>query len=57
VPGTLQVQLRAEQPVVLSGSLDDSDMRRVLTYVVKNSEKFDPGVRLDCLDALRAKIG
>jgi HEAT repeat protein len=56
-PGTLQIQLRAEQPVVLSGNLDDSDMRRVLTYVVKNSEKFDPGVRLDCLDALRAKIG
>jgi hypothetical protein len=56
-PGTLQVQLRAEQPVVLSGNLDDSDMRRVLTYVVKNSERFDPGVRLDCLDALRAKIG
>lgn len=56
VPGTLQVQLRAEQPVVLSGNLDDSDMRRVLTYVVKNSDRFDAGVRLDCLDALRAKI-
>jgi anti-sigma factor RsiW len=55
-PGTFQVQLRAEQPVVLSGNLDDSDMRRVLTYVVKNSDRFDPGVRLDCLDALRAKI-
>jgi HEAT repeats len=57
VPGTLQIQLRAEQPVVLSGNLDDTDMRRVLTYVVKNSDRFDPGVRLDCLDALRAKIG
>ena len=57
VPGTWQVQLRAEQPVTLSGNLDDSDMRRVLTYVVKNSDRFDPGVRLDCLDALRAKIG
>jgi HEAT repeats len=57
VPTTFQVQLRAEQPVVLSGNLDDSDMRRVLTYVVKNSDRFDPGVRLDCLDALRAKIG
>ena len=56
-PGTLQVQLRAEQPMVLSGNIDDSNMRRVLTYVMKNSEKFDPGVRLDCLDALRAKIG
>jgi hypothetical protein len=55
-PGTLQVQLRAEQPVVLSGNLDDSDVRRVLTYVVRNSDRFDAGVRLDCLEALKANI-
>jgi len=54
--GNLQVHLRAEQPVVLSGSLDDSDMRRVLTYVVRNSDRFDAGVRLDCLDALKSRI-
>jgi hypothetical protein len=52
----LQVQLRAEQPVTLSGSMDDSDVRRVLTYVVKNSDRFDAGVRLDCLDALKTRI-
>src|SRR5262249_1453488 len=28
---------------------------RVLTYVVANGERFDPGLRLDCLDALRAR--
>jgi hypothetical protein len=55
-PGTFQVQLRAEQPLVLSGNVDDSDMRRVLTYVVKNSDRFDAGVRLDCLDALKSRI-
>jgi hypothetical protein len=55
-PGTLQVQLRAEQPVVLSGNLEDSDVRRVLTYVVRNSDRFDAGVRLDCLEALKANI-
>jgi hypothetical protein len=55
-PGTLQVQLRAEQPVTLSGSLDDMDVRRVLTYVVRNSDRFDAGVRLDCLDALKSRI-
>lgn len=55
-PGTLQVQLRAEQPLVLSGNVDDADMRRVLTYVVENGDRFDAGVRLDCLDALRARI-
>jgi HEAT repeat protein len=30
-------------------------MRRVLTYVVENGQRFDAGVRLDCLDALKAQ--
>ena len=55
-PGTVQVQLRAEQPLELSGSVDDTDMRRVLTYVVENGQRFDAGVRLDCLDALKAAV-
>jgi hypothetical protein len=54
-PGTVQLQLRAEQPMVLSGNVDDINMRRVLTYVVENGERFDAGVRLDCLDALKAQ--
>jgi HEAT repeats len=54
-PGTVQLQLRAEQPMVLSGNADDSNMRRVLTYVIANGERFDAGVRLDCLDALKAQ--
>jgi hypothetical protein len=54
-PGTVQLQLRAEQPMVLSGNADDQEMRRVLTYVVENGERFDAGIRLDCLDALKAQ--
>jgi len=54
-PGTVQLQLRAEQPLVLSGNLDDTDVRRVLTYVVENGDRFDPGVRLDCLEALKSR--
>jgi hypothetical protein len=55
--GTLQLQMRTEQPIQMVGNVDDADMRRVLTYVVANGERFDPGVRLDCLDALRARTG
>ena len=54
-PGTLQLQVRTEQPLVVIGNVDDADVRRVLTYVVANGERFDPGVRLDCLDALKAR--
>jgi len=50
----LQVQLSAQQPLTLNGNVQDSDMRRVLTYVVENGERFDAGVRLDCLEALKA---
>jgi HEAT repeat protein len=54
-PGTLQLQVRTEQPLMVVGSVDNEDVRRVLTYVVANGEKFDPGTRLDCLDALRIR--
>src|ERR1700682_3144929 len=50
----VQLKLSAEQPMVLTGSVDDSDMRHVLTYVVENGERFDAGVRLDCLEVLKA---
>src|SRR5438309_11658768 len=50
----VQVHLNAEQPMVLSGNVEDSDIRGVLTYVVENGERFDAGVRLDCLEALKA---
>src|SRR5437762_2104935 len=50
----VQVHLNAEQPMVLSGNVEDSDIRGVLTYVVENGARFDAGVRLDCLEALKA---
>jgi anti-sigma factor RsiW len=53
----VRVQLSAEEPLELTGSLDDSDVRTVLTYVIENGDRFDPGVRLDCLDALKARAG
>src|SRR6266581_3767640 len=53
-PGTVQLQLSAEQPLVLSGNVEDTDMRRALTYIVESGERFDAGVRLDCLEALMA---
>ncbi len=54
-PGTVQVQVRTEQPLILTGSADDPDLRRVLTYLIENGEQSDPGMRLDCLEALRGR--
>ena len=55
-PPTVQLQLNAEQPMVLTGSTEDARMRQVLTYIVKNSERFNADERLDCLDALKAAV-
>lgn len=53
---TVQVQVNAEQPMVLTGNADDARMRQILTQVVENSERYDAGMRLDCLDALKAAV-
>jgi hypothetical protein len=50
----VELRLRSEQPTLVQGTPDDADIRRVLAYVVQHGRQFDPGVRLDSLDALRA---
>jgi hypothetical protein len=51
----VRVRLSAEQPIELNGNLDDSNVRSVLTFVVKSGNRFDSEMRLDCLDALKAR--
>ena len=50
----VELRLRSGQPTVVQGTPDDAEIRRVLAYVVQHGQQFDPGVRLDSLDALRA---
>ena len=54
-PANVQLQLSAQQPLVVSGNVDDVNVRRVLTYVIANGDRSDPGVRLDCLEALKER--
>jgi hypothetical protein len=51
--GKIRLQLQAEQPITLSSDDDDVDVRRVLNFVITNSERFNAGVRIDCVEALR----
>jgi hypothetical protein len=51
----VRVRLSAEQPVELNGNLDDPDVRSVVAFVVKSGDRFDSGMRLDCLDALKTR--
>jgi hypothetical protein len=52
---TVQVQLMSQMPTNIVGSPDDADVERALTFVLQNSERFDPDARLDSLDVLRTR--
>ena len=55
-PAQVELQLRSEKPVTVQGSADDSEIRRVLTYVLGHGQRFNPGVRLDSLEILRTRV-
>jgi hypothetical protein len=52
---TVQVQLMSQTPMNIVGAPDDADVERALTYVLQNSQRFDPDARLDSLDVLRTR--
>jgi len=53
----VELHLTAEKPLVVQGSVDDTDVKRVLTFVVQNGQRFDSGVRLDSVEVLRTRSG
>jgi hypothetical protein len=54
-PPQVELQLTAQRPVTLQGTVDNDDVKRVLLYVLRNSERFDADVRLSAVDLLRAR--
>jgi hypothetical protein len=54
-PPQVQLQLRAQQPVTLQGTIYDDDVKRVLLHVLSHNDRYDPDVRLDAVDLLRAR--
>ena len=51
----LQVFYGGGEPRVRTGTPDDSDVRRALLYVMQNSHQYDSGLRMDSMEALRAR--
>jgi hypothetical protein len=52
---TVQVELMSQTPMNIVGAPDDQDVERALTYLLENSQRFDPDTRLDSLDVLRTR--
>jgi anti-sigma factor RsiW len=54
-PPQVELQLNAERPMVVQGTVDSSDVKRVLLYVLHNSQQFSPDVRLDSVELLKTR--
>jgi hypothetical protein len=49
----VQLQLKAQQPVTVEGTLDDDRVKAALLTVVTGGERFCPDIRLDAVECLR----
>jgi hypothetical protein len=50
----VELQLRAQQPVTVRGTVDDGDVRQALLGVLRQGDRICPDIRLDAVDLLRA---
>ena len=54
-PPEVQVQLKALRPLLLQGTVDDDQVKNVLTNVLLNNQRFDPEVRLNSIALLKMR--
>jgi hypothetical protein len=51
---SVEVHLRAMTPMVVTGGPDDEDVKRLLSFVITNGQRFDSDMRMDSVDVLRS---
>jgi HEAT repeats len=54
-PPQVELQMMAQEPVTVQGTVNDDDVKRVLLYVLRNNKRFDPDVRLNAVDLLQGR--
>lgn len=54
-PPQVELHMRARQPITVQGTVDDDSVKRVLLYILRNNDRFDPDVRLNAVDLLHAR--
>ena len=50
----VEIHLRSTKPMIVSGGADDQDVKRVLSYLIMNGQRFDSDVRMNSVDVLRS---
>ena len=54
-PPQVELQLRAQRPFTVLGTVKNDDVKQVLMYIMQNNQRFGPDVRLNAVDLLRAR--
>ena len=52
---TVEIHVRAMKPMIVTGGPDDPDIKRLLSFVMMNGQRFDSDVRMDSVDGLRSR--
>lgn len=51
----VEVQLSAERPVVVQGTVDSRNVKNVLLNILNSKDRFSPDLRLDAVELLKAR--
>jgi len=54
-PAQVEVQLTAQQPVTVRGTVDDDDVKNVLLGILAKGDRICPDIRLDAVECLRSR--
>jgi len=54
-PAQVQLQLRAQEPVTVQGTVNNDDVRGLLLHILGSNETFCPDMRLQAVDLLRMR--
>lgn len=54
-PPQIVIQLNTQQPRTVEGTVNDSEVKHVLLYVLHNSHRFCPDVRINAVELLRER--
>lgn len=54
-PPEAEIQMRAQQPFTLQGTVNDDSVKRVLLNILRDNDRFDSDVRLNAVELLRAR--
>jgi hypothetical protein len=54
-PAHVEVQLKAQQPVVVEGTVDNNDVKSVLLGILAKGDRICPDIRMDAVECLRSR--